>query len=152
MKLWTTLLMATVAFSTTIPTQAETVYKWKDDEGVIQYTDSAPTNHEYSTFEVRGGVPSGAEKATQKLEQQRSGKYQSEQKAGEYAQQKNERDKQAKVRKENCANAQKNLKMMQENSRIRILDDDGEFRYINDEERQQHIDKATDTITENCNS
>ena len=152
MKLWTGLLTATIAFSTTISIQAETVYKWEDDEGVIQYTDSAPTNRKYSTFEVRGGMPSGAEKATQKLEQQRSDKYQSEQKSGEYAQQKNERDKQAKVRKENCANAQKNLKMMQENSRIRILDDDGKFRYINDKERQQHIDKATDIITENCNS
>lgn len=152
MKLWTALLTATITFSMAIPVNAETVYKWEDDDGIIQYTDAAPTDREYVVLEMHGGMPSGADKATEKLEQQRADKFQAAEQSGEYAQQQRERDDQAKVRKENCTNAQNNLKLIQENSRVRVLDDNGEFRYIDDNERQQHIDRAKTIISDNCDA
>jgi len=132
------------------PLQASDVYKWVDENGVTHYGERAPSDKAYSTVKTYGEVPGGGEEAKQRLEQQRANKKASEAKDLDYAQQKKIADEQAKVRAENCKGARSNLKTIQENARVRILGEDGEFRYLTEEERQQQVVSAKETIAENC--
>ena len=128
---------------------AAKVYKWTDDDGVPQYTDQAPTDREYTVVETFG-APKSAEAALQKRAEQLKAASEAKEPVDEFEAQKLERDRQAKVREENCKNAKLNLKTMQENARVRILGDDGEFRYLSPEERQAEIDRANEIISASC--
>jgi len=141
-----------LAIAVTASAQASEVYKWIDEEGITHYEEHAPTNKDYSLVKTYGEVPSGAEDAKQRLEQQRSDKKMADEKGVDYAKQKKAADQQAMVRAENCKGAQNNLKTIQENARVRLLGEDGEFRYLSDEERQQQIDTAKEMIAANCDS
>ena len=132
--------------------QASEVFKWVNEEGVTSYGEHAPTDKDYSMIKTYGEVPSDAEEAKQRLEQQRADKKMADEKDLDYAEQKKIADQQAKVRAENCKGAQNNLKTIQENARVRLLGEDGEFRYLSDEERQQQIDTAKEMISANCDS
>jgi len=142
--------LLTIALATSV--QASEVFKWVDEEGVTHYGERAPMDKDYSMIKTYGEVPSGAEDAKQRLEQQRSDKKMADEKGVDYAKQKKAADQQAMVRAENCKGAQNNLKTIQENARVRILGEDGEFRYLNDEERQKQIDTAKEMIAANCDS
>lgn len=139
-----------LALSLTAPVLADEVYKWVDEEGVTHYGERAPADKDYSLIKTYGEVPSGAKEAKQRLEQQRAEKEMADEKGQDYAKQKKIADEQARVRTENCKGAKNNLKTIQENARVRILGEDGEFRYLSEEERQQQIDTAKEMIAENC--
>ncbi|MEH6357580.1 MAG: DUF4124 domain-containing protein [Pseudomonadales bacterium] len=130
---------------------ASEVFKWVDEEGVTHYGERAPKDNDYSLIKTYGEVP-GGEEAKQRLEQQRADKKSGDAKSVDYAEQKKASDDQAKVRAENCKGAQNNLKTIQENARVRTLGDDGEFRYLSEEERQNQITTAKEMITANCDS
>lgn len=139
-----------LAISLTASVQASEVYKWVDEEGITHYEEHAPTDKDYSTVKTYGEVPSGGEAAKQRLEQQRADKKTAEEKGQDYLAQQKIADEQAKVRAENCKGAQNNLKTIQQNARVRILGEDGEFRYLSEEERQAQIDQAKEMISANC--
>jgi len=134
------------------PLQADEIFKWVDEQGITHYEERAPADKDYSKVTTYGVVPADAEKAKQRLDQQRSDKKSAEEKGADYAEQKKISDEQARVRTENCNGAQNNLKTIQENARVRILGEDGEFRYLSEEERQQQIDTAKEMITANCDA
>lgn len=131
---------------------ASEVYKWVDEQGITHYEERAPADKDYSKVTTYGVVPSEAKAAKDRLEKQRSEKEAAEQKGVDYDAQKKIADEQAKVRAENCKGAQNNLKTIQENARIRMLGDDGEFRYLSEQERQEQIDTAKEMITANCDA
>ncbi len=131
---------------------ADEVFKWVDEQGITHYEERAPADKEYSKVTTYGEVPSGGAEAKKRLEQQRADKKTAGEKGAEYAEQKKLADDQAKIRAENCKGARSNLKTIQENARVRILGDDGEFRYLSEEERQQQLDSANETIAENCDT
>jgi len=131
---------------------ADEVYKWVDEQGITHYEERAPANKDYSKVTTYGVAPADAEKAKQRLDQQRADKKSADEKGVNYAEQKKISDEQARVRAENCKGAQNNLKTIQENARVRILGEDGEFRYLSEEERQQQIDTAKEVITSNCDA
>jgi len=134
------------------PLQADEVFKWVDEQGITHYEERAPADKDYSKVTTYGVVPADTEKAKQRLDQQRADKKVAEEKGVDYAAQKKVADEQAKVRTENCKKAQNNLKTIQENARVRILGEDGEFRYLSEEERQQQTDTAKEMITANCDA
>lgn len=145
------LLAATIlSLFMVLPAQAGDVYKWVDEDGVTHYGERAPSDTNYSTVKTYGEVPGGGAEAKQRLEEQRAAKSSAEAKEAEYAQQKKIADEQARVRAENCKGAKSNLKTIQENARVRILGDDGEFRYLTEEERQKQIENAKEVIADNC--
>tara|TARA_B110000495_G_C22755482_1_gene442509 strand:+ start:231 stop:710 length:480 start_codon:yes stop_codon:yes gene_type:complete len=131
---------------------ASEVFKWVDEEGITHYDERAPKDNDYSLIKTYGEVPSGSEEAKQRLEQQRADKQAGAAKSITYAEQKKASDEAAKVRAENCKGAQKNLTIIQENARVRILGDDGKLRYLSEDERQSQINKAKNMITANCDS
>jgi len=133
---------------------AAVVYKWTDDDGIIQYTDQAPKDREFSVIKASGKVPPSAQQAIERLEQQRATqsteRAQAKERGQDYAEQQKIRDDNAKIREENCNSAQTNLKTLQENARVRIPVEDGEFRYLSEEERQAELDRAQELINSNC--
>lgn len=131
--------------------QASQVYKWVDENGVTHYGERAPAGKAFSTVKTYGEVP-GAEAASQRLQQQRTDTMDAENKHTDTAAQKKIAEEQARIRAENCKGARNNLKTLQENARVRILGDDGEFRYLSEEERQQEIASAKETIAQDCDS
>ncbi len=129
------------------------VFKWIDDEGIPQYTDQAPKDREYTIVETFG-APKSAEAALKKRAEAaaaaQASKSAAEESGKDFEAQKLERERQAKVRAENCKNARANLKTIQENARVRILGEDGEYRYLTPEERQAQIDQASEMIANSC--
>ncbi|MEZ5571988.1 MAG: DUF4124 domain-containing protein [Halioglobus sp.] len=49
-----------------------------------------------------------------------------------------------------CARAKENLATLDTHARIRLRDDQGEVRYLTEEEKQLERNKALDTIKHNC--
>ncbi len=126
------------------------VFKWIDNQGVPQFTDQAPTDREYTVVETFG-APKSAEAALKRRAEAASAAAAAGEETGDdFEAQKLEREQQAKVREENCKNAQINLKTMKENARVRILGDDGEYSYLSEEERQSQIDRASEIIANSC--
>ena len=54
------------------------------------------------------------------------------------------------AKRENCDRAKKNLTNYNNRGRIRLQDEDGEYRILTDEERQENINKFQNGIKENC--
>ena len=46
----------TLALLSAVPAQAATVYKWTNDQGVVQYTDAPPEGRQFQKLEIGGGV------------------------------------------------------------------------------------------------
>jgi len=149
---YTLLSIPLLAIALTTSVHASEVFKWVDDDGVTHYGERAPKDKDYSMIKTYGEVPSGAEEAKQRLEQQRTDKKAGDKKKIDYAEQKKTADQQAMIRAENCKGAQNNLKTIQENARVRLLGEDGEFRYLSEEERQNQINNAKEMITANCDN
>ncbi|MEZ5524875.1 MAG: DUF4124 domain-containing protein [Pseudomonadales bacterium] len=127
------------------------VYKWVDEEGVTHYGERAPADKDYSLVKTYGEVPAAeAKKAQQRLEQQREAEKTSVQQKASYEEQQKIAEEQAKIRAENCRGAQSNLKAIQENARVRILGEDGEFRFLTEQEIQEKKQEAEKMIEENC--
>lgn len=133
-----------------VSAHAAQVYKWIDEEGITHYGEQAPADYEYELVTTSGAPPADAEKAKARLEKARAARAEEKEKTLDYAAQQKLRDEEAKIRKENCDSAKSNLKTIEENARVRILGDDGEFRYLSEEERQQQIDRAKEIISNNC--
>lgn len=152
MKQLSRLCLPLLAITLAFPAAAAKVYKWVDDEGVTHYTEQAPADKEYEIVSTSGAPPSGAAKAKKQLEEARAARDEKATKDLDFAEQQKIRDEEARIRKENCENAKANLKTMQEHARIRILGDDGEFRYLSEEEKQQQEDRAKQIISDNCDS
>ncbi len=132
------------------PAHAGKVYKWVDQDGVTHYDEQPPANREYTTVTTYGNAPSGAKAANERLDQQRTEQSEENKKAIDYEKEKKIRDEEARVLAENCNNAKANLKTMEENARVRVLGDDGQFRYLSEEEKQAQMDQAKDIIKESC--
>jgi hypothetical protein len=56
----------------------------------------------------------------------------------------------ARVREDNCTRARSVLTRLTAKGRIRVRDDDGEYRIMNEEERQSRISEANQGIAMNC--
>ncbi len=54
------------------------------------------------------------------------------------------------AKRENCDRAKMNLTNYNNRGRIRLQGEDGEYRVLSDEERQENINKFQDGIGENC--
>ena len=150
MQIRLTIALTLALFSLSGLCHAGKVFKWIDDQGVPQYTDQAPTDRQYSVLETHA-APKSAAAAQEKRAKALEAAGQPEEGSGvNFEAQKKEREQQAKVRAENCKNAQANLKTMKENARVRILGDDGEFRFLSEEEKRAQIQQAQDVIETNC--
>lgn len=139
------------------------VYRWVDENGVVNYTQLKPEGvdaelvsadtgrRQTSSRTAEGTQPapaapaaSGApgDQALTEKQQQLLADLQ----AAEQARQ----DEIARVRESNCQEARDVLQRLTERGRIRVMGDDGQERVMPDEERSQRIDEAQRAVAANC--
>lgn len=126
------------------------MYRWVDENGVTQYTQTPPPKGDAK--EIKPPPPPAVDPAEaqrqlnaqrQKLEDLREDRSLAKQKSTESAE-----EKAAKAK--NCQAARDNLKKLQENPRGRWMQKDGTQTRYTDEQRQAKIKEAQDQIKEFC--
>jgi hypothetical protein len=125
---------------------ASQVYKWVDAQGVTHFSAQPPQGQPATAINTSAPPPrqAPAEPApsVEELldpEQAAIDKKVKEQVAAQEAE-----------RKQYCASARTNLAQLENNPRLRI-EDEGEVRRIDENERQERITELKKSIAENCN-
>ena len=143
--------------------QADGIYKWVDENGVVHFGAQPPKEKQ---VEVVRKPKSDRYKQWQAEQQALTAAQQEEtseddataeapsgkrEPAGQddQAQQQLTKAQQA-VQAQRCRMAQSNLQELQTHSRVREVGADGKIRVLPEEERQQRIANAKQTISQNC--
>jgi len=117
---------------------AEEVYKWVDDKGVTHYQALPPKNQEAKSIKTKTGHSAPVKYNT------KTGKVVAEKDTNSAPIVTNKKDP------ELCTKAQDNLKALQQYSRVRVADENGELRYLEPEEIEQRKQNATRVAGEAC--
>jgi hypothetical protein len=135
------------------------IYKWKDANGVIRYSDVPPPSnipHESlgsKNVVVPPAAPSSAEPSAQKKSPAagREGDAVKRQEDAEAAKNK-ERAKEAelKLKQQNCATAKASLQNYQQGGRIYKINEKGEREYLDDAALAQNLAQAKKDVDEYC--
>ncbi|MGD9000473.1 MAG: DUF4124 domain-containing protein [Granulosicoccaceae bacterium] len=131
------------------PAEART-YKWVDENGVTQYTQTPPRKGDYEVVHGPARPAAGADKAASDLEIRL---HQFQQRRDEAAKQRAEKEKtsqQVAQRRADCEKSKKNLNYFQTHPQIRYTDKDGGISYLTEEERQKKIQAIRDNIKKLC--
>ncbi|ARU54934.1 hypothetical protein OLMES_0842 [Oleiphilus messinensis] len=137
------LLNAILAMSILAPTalQAERIYKWTDDNGVIHYGDRRPSDKSSESLEVKTGHSAPTQEAATSKTDEAKPTAGDPAAAAAYKEQ----------RKKACEIAKTNLSKLQSYSRIRIKDKEtGEYKYLSDEQKQAQVKESERIVKENC--
>lgn len=146
--------------------QADGIYKWTDENGVVHFGSQPPQakQQEEDDVEVVRKPKSKrykqwqAEQEALKAEKQAADGNREEETAEdepadpEQQPQQNEAPSQAEqaVRAQRCRMARENLQELTTHSRVREVGADGQMRVLPEEERQQRIAQMQQTIRDNC--
>jgi len=136
------------------------VYRWVDENGVVNYTQLKPEGveaelvHADTGQRIPGARPPAAAGAAAAAAAPRAEppltenqqKMLADLKAAEAARQ----QEIAKVREANCREAHALLQRLTARGRIRVKGEDGVERAMSEEERQQRIDQAQRAVAANC--
>jgi|TARA_B110000116_G_scaffold271874_1_gene294069 hypothetical protein len=114
---------------------AEDYYKWIDDKGVTHYSEKAPKN----TATVKGSTQTGhSAPITYNSAKTEDGPKVSAGKS------------QALKDSARCKTAKGNLESIRKSSRIKIKGDNGEFRYLSQDEIAKRRKEASKVVKNNC--
>jgi len=142
-------------------------YKWVDESGRVHYSDQpptsstntkilGPTSKTKSTAETGNATESSntaesGESGEPKTIAEREAELKKKQKSDKEAADKAAKDLANKdANQENCDRAQLSLKGLQSGMRIKTLDASGQQVYLDDEQRQQRIEKTQQDISRLC--
>ena len=150
-KLFCTLTAA--AFGTLLclssPAMAK-LYKWVDENGVTQYTQTPPPKADFSQVKPPAKpavdpkkAQSDMEKRLEAFKERRDGSLESKAEADKEA-----AEKAAKTEK--CNKARKNLAFLQSHSRVRTTDKDGKATLLGEEKRQEKMKNSREVIKKYC--
>jgi hypothetical protein len=168
LSMWGVTLGTATAVLLSLPGVAQAQWKWRDANGVMQYTDRPPpagtpdsqiltrpaaarapklvsNTPPASTPEVKANAPTATPKSDPELEAKR--KKAEEQKAAE---RKVEEERQAKVRGENCERARGYERSLQSGQRIVRTNEKGEREVLDDTGRADEMQRTREAIDSNC--
>lgn len=126
------------------------LYKWVDENGVTQYTETPPPKGDFSSVKPPPKPAVDPQRAQDDLEK-RVDAFQ--QRRDDSAKGKAEANKKATEKAEmaaKCEKARKNLTFLQSHARIRTTDKDGSATQLSEEKRQEKIKQANEAIKEYC--
>ncbi len=140
-------LVVVMSLSLVFGVQAR-MYKWVDEDGVTQYTQTPPPGEiEAKTIEVeKGPAPASAASKDKSVLQNTVKKEEKEQAAAEDTI--SDAEYEAQVQKA-CESARKSLLSYQRN-RVNLVDKDGNVRVAGEEERQAGLKAAEQAIKKYC--
>lgn len=144
------ILLALIALAAPALASAESVYRWKDESGVVHFGDREPAGQSSERVSVKTGKSSGsggsgrpsAREQVQTLDESQAER---ERREKETAVEKARR----KQRDARCQAAQANLQAINSNARIRVTEDD-EQRYLSPEEIAEKKQQFEQIVEENC--
>ena len=128
--------------------------KWVDADGKVHYSDTPPpevTTETVPDFNGKGqaDAPTGS---TPKSYIERDAEWKkSRQEKADAAKKQAEKDKQTEAKKNNCAAARENARVLQDSPRVTTYDENGERVFLDDAARAQRLEQARKAISENCN-
>ncbi len=133
------------------------VYRWVDENGVVNYTQLAPEGVEAERVRpdtgqriaARPSEPAttpAAESAEPELSEAQQ-RMLSKLQAAEQARQ----EEVARIKQANCERARAVLERLSVHGRVRVRGEDGQERVMPEDERQQRIDEAQQGVAANCN-
>jgi len=121
-------------------------YRWIDERGEPVHSDRPPPKGvDYEVITTGSGL-------TRRVEAE-EGAVPAEvvpRVGNEFEQVNNEQIQVVKKNPESCKRAQDNLATLTTSARIRVRNDQGEFRYLDEEEKEIQRQKARDTIAIHC--
>jgi len=140
----------------------EDYYTWIDENGVVNYSERNPQgyNAQYVGRETRFGYnnnqrstfpPEPEPEFTSDQNEEGPDLETDEEFRQEMAQIEADKKRNAEIRRSNCRVARVNLEKLANYNRIRVQDDDGQTRFLTDEEKQARIDAARQSVRDNCN-
>ena len=137
---------AVIAFGYTSTASGETYYRWVDDRGQPVHSDRPPpkgTEYEVVSTDTSliRSVEADAGAVPKKVTSTPSNEFEPVE------------TKQVSVEKnpEYCDRAKANLQSLDTSARVRLRDDQGEYRYIDEEEKATQRQLALDAIESYCN-
>ena len=134
-------------------------YKWVDADGKVRYGDTPPPGARATPLKAPSRPAAPAEKKDSKdskagakeKELTPEAAFQKRQQERQEAEQKAEKDRaDAAQKQQNCASAQTYLRTLQTGQRIVSTDAAGERIYMEDDQRQQAMERAQRSVTEWC--
>jgi len=144
-----TLLLAALA----MPAGAE-IYKWTDAQGKVHYADQSPSDTISKPFNPQTSktAEAQAEEARRQAADQAARKRVEQEKAREEESRKQAAGEEETRRKaENCRRARGNLEMLQRmNTRLTTVNAQGQAQVLDAAARQAELERANQTIAENC--
>lgn len=142
------ILLAIIGLMLPSLTVAQAVYRWTDENGEVHFGDREPTGRKSERVSVKTGRPSGdserrspQEQVEELDKQQAERSRKNEESAADGARR--------KQREANCETARANLKVIESNARIRVTED-GEQRYLDEEEIAKQKQRFEEIAEENC--
>ncbi|MGA9666493.1 MAG: DUF4124 domain-containing protein [Gallionella sp.] len=141
------LLSSTCAFAA--------ITKWVDSDGQVHYSDEPPpSNTQQQTLrsddESRSSQNASGVSAQKTVAEQEADLKKAQIAKKEAADKAAQQQAVAAAQQANCANAQQNLRTLQDGVRIRTVDANGQPSYLDDNARQQSIEKAQNDVNTYC--
>ncbi|MCA1977901.1 MAG: DUF4124 domain-containing protein [Thiobacillus sp.] len=126
------------------------VYKWTDAQGKVHYSDQPPTVKVQTIKASSAGQAATTREATEALDA-REQDYQKRRKDAEDARAKAEKEaEQARIKRENCERARKNLDALQNKPRVYSTNQAGQRVYLDDAGRAAALASSQKSVSENC--
>lgn len=150
------LLSSTTAFAA--------LNKWVDAEGKVHYSDAPPPANvkaktlrpsaaapaDTATAPATGTAAASAPAAPKSLAEREAELRKAQQAKKEAEDRAAQEQKDRETEKANCDAAQQNLRTLQEGTRMVTIDAEGEYSYLEDDQRQQRIAKAQEAVRNWC--
>lgn len=132
------------------------IYKWKDKDGVVRYSDVPPaSNVPHQTLKGKSAVPAAAPDTATDVQPVTANPEEAatkrQQEAEQQKIQQQAKDAEAQARQQNCANAKTNMQKYKVGGRIMKLNDKGEREYLSDADIAQGLEQAQSEIQQFCN-
>lgn len=144
--------VALLAFGGTSAYAAKNYYKWVDENGVTHYSERKPHDRDAERISVatgRSAAPEASEASSNA--NSNAGNAASKASQGETPNTAVAANDAVDTKDpERCAAARQNLKVLQENARVRLKAEDGSFRFLDENEKAEKAREAQDAINEAC--
>ena len=164
------LLLVLVAFSSASTLIHAEIYKWKDKNGVIRYSDMPPPSNikqesisgkkkavqatgqaPLTPVETAPAVPANVKKpnpAPLSVEEEAAEKRQRDAEINK--KNKQEKELEAKRKEENCSSAKSNMETFTQGGRVYKMNERGEREYMDNKDFKAGKEKAQQEMNENC--
>lgn len=167
MKLVNLLLVLTILSMSPLLAQAE-VYKWKDKDGSIRYTDTPPPSNikqeaigskkgskatgKEPLAPVASGQPASAKEAA-KVPMSKEDRAAKQKQSNAEAEKRNKQENEAEAKRKeaNCKAAKANYETYKQGGRVYKMNEKREREYMDDKDLQAGLTQSQKEIDENCN-